>query len=57
MPYVNIQVTDEGVTTQQKEDRKIYNTHMYGQGNEWHELSAVLTDIERYALIEYLKTL
>ncbi|APR80168.1 Hypothetical protein A7982_05515 [Minicystis rosea] len=45
------------LTQQQKEDRKIYNAHMYGQGNEGHELSAVLTDNERYALIEYLKTL
>jgi len=41
----------------QIEQRKIYNTHMYSQGNEGHEFTAVLTDQERKALIEYLKTL
>ena len=45
------------ITNQQMEDRKIYNTKMYAQGNEGHELSAVLTDEERLAILEYLKTL
>jgi len=45
------------VTPQQVEDRKIYNTHLYSQGNEGHDFTAVLTDTERRALIEYLKTL
>lgn len=39
------------------EDRKIYNTHRYGQGNQGHDFTAVLTDAERLAVIEYLKTL
>jgi mono/diheme cytochrome c family protein len=39
------------------ESRKIYNTHKYSQGNEGHAFTKVLTDAERWALIEYLKTL
>ncbi|GEM_PF-332581 len=38
-------------------NRSIYNTHAYSKGNEGHEFTKVLTDEERYALIEYLKTL
>jgi endo-cleaving rubber dioxygenase len=45
------------VTRQQVEDRKIYNTHLYSQGNQGHDFTSVLTDSERRALIEYLKTL
>jgi len=30
---------------------------MYSQGNAGHEFTSVLTDQERAALIEYLKTL
>lgn len=41
----------------QIEQRKIYNTHMHSQDNGGHEFTAVLTDQERRALIEYLKTL
>lgn len=41
----------------QIENRKIYNTHLYSQGNAGHEFTSVLTDDERYAIIEYLKTL
>jgi hypothetical protein len=41
----------------QMEDRKIFNTWMFAQGNEGHEFNAVLTDEERRAIIEYLKTL
>lgn len=44
-------------TRQQLEDRKIYNTHAFGQDNGGHAFNAVLTDLERVALIEYLKTL
>jgi formylglycine-generating enzyme required for sulfatase activity len=45
------------LTPAQMEDRKIFNTWMFAQGNEGHEFSAVLTDDERRAIIEYLKTL
>ena len=45
------------LTNQQIEDRKIYNTRMYSQSNTGHEFTDVLTDEERAALIEYLKTL
>lgn len=45
------------ITNAQIEDRKIYNTHMFGQGNEGHTFNSVLTDDERKAIIEYLKTL
>ncbi|HEY0975504.1 MAG TPA: hypothetical protein VGE57_13500, partial [Solimonas sp.] len=49
-----------GIGPQNNEDleaRKIYNTRMYGQSNRGHEFTAVLTDAERRALVEYLKTL
>ena len=39
------------------EERKIYNTRMYGQGNGGHTFTSVLSDAERRALMEYLKTL
>lgn len=42
---------------ERKENRKIYNTHLYSQGNGGHDFTSVLTDDERYALIEYMKTL
>jgi hypothetical protein len=45
------------LTRGQLEDRKVYNTHQYSQGNQGHEFTAVLTDEERAALVEYLKTL
>ena len=45
------------LTNAQIEDRKIYNTRMYSQSNTGHEFTDVLTDEERAALIEYLKTL
>ncbi len=45
------------VGSSQIEQRKIYNTRMYSQGNKGHEFTAVLTDAERRALLEYLKTL
>lgn len=42
---------------QDKQNRKIYNTNLYSQGNQGHDFTAVLTDQERRAIIEYLKTL
>jgi hypothetical protein len=45
------------LTNDQIEDRKIYNTRMHSQSNTGHEFTDVLTDKERAALIEYLKTL
>lgn len=44
-------------TPQQIENRKIYNTHLFSQDNGGHVFSDVLTDAERRAIIEYLKTL
>ncbi|MBD2858912.1 hypothetical protein IB286_07785 [Spongiibacter sp. KMU-158] len=45
------------MTDAQIEERKIYNTNYYSQGNSGHEFTAVLTAAERRAIIEYLKTL
>lgn len=45
------------LTDQQIENRKVYNTNVYSQGNEGHQFTNVLTDVERRAIIEYLKTL
>jgi mono/diheme cytochrome c family protein len=45
------------LTEQQIEDRKVYNTNYYSQDNAGHEFTSVLTDAERRAIIEYLKTL
>jgi len=45
------------ITQSQMEARKIYNTYMFAQDNRGHEFSAVLTDHEMDAIIEYLKTL
>lgn len=45
------------ITDAQIEARMIYNSHLYSQGNGGHKVTAVLTDEERWALIEYLKTL
>ncbi len=45
------------LTNAQMEDRKIFNTHLLGQGNKVHEFNSVLTDAERLAILEYLKTL
>ena len=41
----------------QIEDKKIYNTILFSQGNEGHDFNSVLTDSERLAIIEYMKTL
>lgn len=45
------------LTDEQLEQRKIYNTHMYSHGNGGHEFTVGLTDPERRAIVEYLKTL
>jgi hypothetical protein len=45
------------LTRQQIEERKVYNSHYYSQSNAGHEFTSVLTDPERLAIIEYLKTL
>jgi hypothetical protein len=45
------------MTLQDVENRKIFNTHLYSQGNQGHAFTSVLNDQERRALIEYLKTL
>jgi mono/diheme cytochrome c family protein len=51
-------VTDPPILNDaQIEQRKIYNTHVYSQSNAGHQFTSVLTDQERRALIEYLKTL
>jgi mono/diheme cytochrome c family protein len=49
--------TPPDITPAQMEERKIYNTNHFGQGNKGHEFTTVLTDDERWALIEYMKTL
>ncbi|MGJ8669399.1 MAG: hypothetical protein ACSHXK_07930 [Oceanococcus sp.] len=56
----NLSVDEANVipfTDQQIENRKVYNTNLYAQGNQGHAFTSVLTDAERRALIEYLKTL
>jgi hypothetical protein len=45
------------MNNQMIEDRKIYNTKYYSQSNAGHEFTSVLTDRERLAILEYLKTL
>lgn len=45
------------LTNQQVEDRKVYNSNYYSQSNAGHEFTSVLTDLERRAIMEYLKTL
>jgi hypothetical protein len=45
------------ITKTDIENRKIYNVYMYGQGNGGHTFNSVLTDTERNAIIEYMKTL
>ena len=40
-----------------KEDKFSYDTSLYGYGNTGHTFGDKLTDNERTAVIEYLKTL
>lgn len=44
-------------TEEQIEERKIMNTHEFGNSNKGHEFTDVLTEQEVAAIIEYLKTL
>jgi hypothetical protein len=54
-----IQVLERGANADlpSVERRKIYNTTQPGRGNGGHTFGDHLTDAERYAVIEYLKTL
>jgi len=45
------------LTNAQVEQRKIYSTRIYSQSNAGHDFTDALTDHERRAVIEYLKTL
>ena len=45
------------ITNKQIKSRMVFNTHLYGQGNQGHEFTQFLTDAERYAILEYMKTL
>ena len=45
------------ITQKQIRSRMIFNSHLYGLGNEGHDFTQSLTDTERWALIEYMKTL
>jgi hypothetical protein len=46
-----------GVDAKSVDDRTLFNTNAYSKGNHGHEHTKVLTDQERLALVEYLKTL
>ena len=45
------------LTNDEIENRKVYNTWRYSQGNMGHEFTSVLTHTQRLAILEYLKTL
>jgi exo-cleaving rubber dioxygenase len=45
------------VSDKQIKSRMIFNTYLYGQGKQGHDFTQSLTDAERWALLEYLKTL
>ncbi|WP_317933274.1 hypothetical protein [Halioxenophilus sp. WMMB6] len=45
------------ITDKQIKSRMIFNTYLYGNGNRGHEFTQSLTDAERMAILEYLKTL
>ena len=45
------------MSDEQVQERKIYNTTVYSQSNRGHEFTSVLSDDERRAIMEYLKTL
>jgi len=48
---------DEPPSENAVDERTIYNTNAYSKGNQGHEYTQVLSDSERLAIIEYLKTL
>jgi mono/diheme cytochrome c family protein len=45
------------ITNKQIKSRMIFNSHLYGMGNEGHAFTESLTDAERWAILEYMKTL
>ena len=45
------------VSDRQIASRMVFNTNLYGNGNQGHQFTQSLTDAERLALIEYMKTL
>lgn len=49
--------TPPPITDKQIKSRMIFNSYLYSMGNQGHEFTKSLTDEERYALIEYMKTL
>ncbi|WP_163993463.1 hypothetical protein [Pyxidicoccus caerfyrddinensis] len=49
--------TPPPITAKQIRSRMIFNSYLYGLGNGGHDFTQSLTDSERWALIEYMKTL
>ena len=49
--------TPPPITDQQIKSRMVFNTYLYGNSNAGHDFTQSLTDTERWALIEYIKTL
>ena len=49
--------TPPPISDQQIKSRMVFNSHLYGNGNQGHEFTQSLSDSERWALIEYIKTL
>ncbi|WP_444547409.1 rubber dioxygenase RoxA [Nannocystis bainbridge] len=45
------------ITQKQIRSRMIFNSHLYGMGNHGHDFTQSLDDDERWALLEYMKTL
>lgn len=45
------------ISDKQIRSRMHFNTYLYGQSNEGHQFTQSLTDSERMAILEYLKTL
>ncbi|HWU96380.1 MAG TPA: hypothetical protein VN029_12340, partial [Sphingomonas sp.] len=56
--YLNLAYqTPPPLTDQQIRSRMSFNSNLYGDGNGGHAFTQSLTDAERLALLEYLKTL
>lgn len=49
--------TPPPITDKQIRSRMVYNSYLYGNGNGGHDFNQSLSDAERWALIEYMKTL
>ena len=45
------------ITDKQIQSRMVFNSHLYGNGNGGHTFTQSLSDEERWAILEYLKTL